>query len=147
MLIHSINHTCNRELVILGSPGIGLSTIRPTIRSSYTFIHSLIHACDRELVILDSPGIGLSTIQPGAAPTPQDYFRFQAASVAGLITTLKLQQPDVLAGASAPLNAPGLLALKHSAFRSVKPTSGSLCSSYRIVACPHERIQHLMCVH
>ena len=59
-------------------------------------IHLPVHPCNREVVILDSPGIGMSTIQPGAAPAPQDYFRFQAAAVAGLISALGLHQPDVL---------------------------------------------------
>lgn len=70
--------------------GIGLTMHDWTPR----FLEAL--AADRELVILDSPGIGMSTIQPGSAPAPQDYFRFQASSVVGLIAALGLQQPDVL---------------------------------------------------
>ena len=70
--------------------GIGLTMHDWTPR----FLKAL--AASRELVILDSPGIGMSTIQPGAAPAADDYFKFQASSVVGLIAALGLQQPDVL---------------------------------------------------
>ena len=53
-------------------------------------------AAQREVVILDTPGIGLSVINQGSAPSPQDYFIFQAECVAGLMAGLGLQQPDLL---------------------------------------------------
>ena len=70
--------------------GIGLTMHDWTPR----FLRAL--AADRECVILDSPGIGMSSIQPGSRPAAQDYFRFQASSVVGLVAALGLQQPDVL---------------------------------------------------
>ena len=53
-------------------------------------------AVDREVIIYDNPGIGQSTISAGASPTSADYFKFQADTLAGLISELKLDQPDVL---------------------------------------------------
>jgi len=53
-------------------------------------------AIDREVIIYDSAGIGQSTISAGASPMSADYFKFQADTLAGLISELKLDQPDVL---------------------------------------------------
>jgi pimeloyl-ACP methyl ester carboxylesterase len=53
-------------------------------------------AAQREVVIFDTPGIGLSSIAEGSAPAAADYFRFQAQAIAGFVTALDLQQPDLL---------------------------------------------------
>jgi pimeloyl-ACP methyl ester carboxylesterase len=53
-------------------------------------------AAGREVVIIDNAGIGESEIAPNGRPTPANYFVFQAATVAGLIDVLGLQQPDLL---------------------------------------------------
>lgn len=54
-------------------------------------------AAHREVIILDNAGIGFSAIASSSKPAPPEYFRFQAATVAGLVGELKLmQQPDML---------------------------------------------------
>ena len=53
-------------------------------------------AVNREVIIYDNAGIGQSTISAGAGPTAADYFRYQADTLAGLISELSLDQPDVL---------------------------------------------------
>lgn len=53
-------------------------------------------AVDREVIIYDNAGIGQSAILPGFSPTPASYFRFQADTLAGLISQLGLDRPDVL---------------------------------------------------
>ena len=53
-------------------------------------------AVDREVIMYDNAGIGQSTISAGQDPTAADYFKFQADTLAGLISALNLDQPDVL---------------------------------------------------
>ena len=54
-------------------------------------------AAHREVIIYDSAGIGQSTIEAGWSIGPADYFKFQADTLAGLITALQLDvAPDVL---------------------------------------------------
>ena len=53
-------------------------------------------AVDREVIIYDNAGIGQSTISAGQDPPAADYFKFQADTLAGLISDLSLDQPDVL---------------------------------------------------
>lgn len=54
-------------------------------------------AARREVIIYDSAGIGQSTIEAGWSIGPADYFKFQADTLAGLITALQLDvAPDVL---------------------------------------------------
>ena len=53
-------------------------------------------AVDREVIIYDNAGIGQSVISAGQDPSAVDYFKFQADTLAGLISGLSLDQPDVL---------------------------------------------------
>lgn len=53
-------------------------------------------AASREVIIFDNAGIGGSTIAGAGQPDAADYFRFQAQSIAGLISTLGLDHPDIL---------------------------------------------------
>jgi pimeloyl-ACP methyl ester carboxylesterase len=53
-------------------------------------------AAIREVIIFDNAGIGQSEIAPGGTPAAADYFRFQAQTVAGLISAIGLTQPDIL---------------------------------------------------
>lgn len=53
-------------------------------------------AVNREIIIYDNAGIGQSKISAGQDPPAADYFKFQADTLAGLISALSLDQPNVL---------------------------------------------------